>query len=79
MFVGSINKSHLHMQNKTDVQKQAMDNDVSADQLKKSAEQIVSVIPGINRLMHDLRVGHSSGSRIDVQIDWAKGRMAVSY
>jgi hypothetical protein len=74
MFVGSINKSHLHMQNKTDVQKQAMDNDVSADQLKKSAEQIVSVIPGINRLMHDLRVGHSSGSRIDVQIDWAKGR-----
>lgn len=79
MFVGSFNKSHLHMQNKTDVQTQAMDNETPADQLKKGAEQIVSVIPGINRLMHDLRVGYSSGSRINVQIDWAKGRMAVSY
>jgi hypothetical protein len=67
------------MQNKTDVQKEVMDNDASAELLKKSTEQIVSVIPGINRLMHDLRVGQSSGSRIDVQIDWAKGRMAVSY
>ena len=67
------------MQNKTDVQKEVMDNDASAELLKKSTDQIVSVIPGINRLMHDLRVGHSSGSRIDVQIDWAEGRMAVSY
>lgn len=67
------------MHNKTDVQKEVMDNNASADLLKKSSEQIASVIPGINRLMHDLRVGHSSGSRIDVQIDWAKGRMAVSY
>lgn len=67
------------MYNKTDVQKEAMDNNASSDVLKKGTEQIVSVIPGINRFMHDLRVGYSSGSRIDVQIDWAKGRMAVSY
>jgi len=68
------------MHNKTDVQKEAMENNASTDHLlKKGTEQIVSVIPGINRFMHDLRVGYSSGSRIDVQIDWAKGRMAVSY
>lgn len=67
------------MYNKTDVQKEAMDNNASSDVLKKGTEQIVSVIPGINRFMYDLRVGYSSGSRIDVQIDWAKGRMAVSY
>jgi hypothetical protein len=67
------------MHNKTDVQKDAMDNNSSPDLLKKGTEQIGSVIPGINRFMHDLRVGYSSGSRIDVQIDWAKGRMAVSY
>jgi len=66
------------MHNKTDVQKEAMDNNFSPD-LKKGTEQMVSVIPGINRFMHDLRVGYSSGSRIDVQIDWAKGRMAVSF
>jgi hypothetical protein len=67
------------MHNKTDVQKETMENNASPDLLKKGTEQIVSVIPGINRFMHDLRVGYSSGSRIDVQIDWAKGRMAVSY
>lgn len=68
------------MQSNTDVQKQAMNNHSPVDsQLKQGGEHIVAAIPGINRLMHDLRVGHSSGSRIDVQIDWAKGRMAVSY
>jgi hypothetical protein len=67
------------MQNKTDVQKLAMDSEAAAEQIKSGGEQLVSVIPGINRLMHDLRVGHSSGSRINVQIDWAKGRMAVCY
>lgn len=67
------------MQSKTDVQKQAIDSNPSADQLKKGTDQIVSAMPGINRLMHDLRAGYSSGSRIDVQIDWAKGRMAVFY
>jgi hypothetical protein len=67
------------MQNNTDAQKHAMENSPVDTQLKKSSEHIVAAIPGINRLMHDLRVGHSSGSRIDVQIDWAKGRMAVSY
>jgi hypothetical protein len=79
MFVSEINKKPSDMQTKTDVQKQVMDSDSLVEQAKAAAEPIVSVIPGINRLMHDLRVGHSSGSRIDVQIDWAKGRMAVSY
>lgn len=79
MFVESLTKKPSYMHNETDVQKQVMGNDASADFAKKDSEQVVSVIPGINRLMHDLRVGHSSGSRIGVQIDWAKGRMAVSY
>jgi len=43
---------------------------------KKGSEQI---IPGINRMIEDLRSGYKSGSRIDVQIDWAKGRMALTY
>ena len=67
------------MHNETDVQKQVMGNDVTVDLSKKESAQTLSVIPGINRLMHDLRVGHSSGSRIGVQIDWAKGQMAISY
>jgi hypothetical protein len=37
------------------------------------------VIPNLNRFIEDLRSGYRSGSRIDVQIDWAHGRMAISH
>ena len=46
---------------------------------KKVAEPTVSVIPSLNRFIEDLRSGYRSGSRIDVQIDWAHGRMAISH
>jgi hypothetical protein len=46
---------------------------------KMGSEQIASVIPSINRMIEDIRSGYKSGSRIDVQIDWAKGRMAITY
>lgn len=47
--------------------------------MTKGSEQVVSGIPSINRMIEDLRSGYRSGSRIDVQIDWAKGRMAITY
>jgi hypothetical protein len=46
---------------------------------KKVTEPTVSVIPSLNRFIEDLRSGYRSGSRIDVQIDWAHGRMAISH
>jgi hypothetical protein len=46
--------------------------------LKKAADPVASVIPNLNRFIEDLRIGYRSGSRIDVQIDWAHGRMAIS-
>jgi len=45
----------------------------------KITESTVSVIPSLNRFIEDLRSGYRSGSRIDVQIDWAHGRMAISH
>ena len=47
--------------------------------LKKVTEPNVSVIPSLNRFIEDLRTGYRSGSRIDVQFDWAHGRMAISH
>ena len=69
------------MKNDNDVLKQAPASDglVENDSLKKGAEPIVSVIPTLNRFIDDLRIGYRSGSRIDVQIDWAHGRMAISH
>ena len=68
------------MQNNTDVQKKSMDSEYSAgSELKKEPEQVVAASPGMTRFVQDYRVGQASGSRIAVQIDWAKGRMAVSY
>ena len=46
--------------------------------LKIGADPVTSVIPSLNRFIEDLRSGYRSGSRIDVQIDWAHGRMAIS-
>jgi len=46
---------------------------------KKVTDSTVSVIPSLNRFIEDLRSGYRSGSRIDVQIDWAHGRMAISH
>ncbi len=67
------------MHTNTDVQKKSMETDSSAEKSKRGPEQLVAAVSGITRFVPDLRTGYSSGSRIDVQIDWAKGRMAVSY
>ena len=48
------------------------------ESLRKKTEPIASVIPTLNHFIEDLRIGYRSGSRIDVQIDWAHGRMAIS-
>ena len=51
----------------------------SNNQLVKGAEKISSGISGVNRFIEDLRGKPTPGNRIDVQIDWAHGRMAISY
>ena len=69
------------MKNDNDILKQVPESDglVTNDLSIKSTEPIVSVIPNLNRFIEDLRSGYRSGSRIDVQIDWAHGRMAISH
>jgi len=51
----------------------------SNNSLMKGAEKISSGISGVNRFIEDLRGKPTPGNRIDVQIDWAQGRMAISY
>jgi len=59
---------------------QAPDSDgLETETFKKVTEPTVSVIPSLNRFIEDLRSGYRSGSRIDVQIDWTHGRMAISH
>ena len=59
---------------------QVPDSDgLETETLTKVTEPTVSVIPTLNRFIEDLRSGYRSGSRIDVQIDWAHGRMAISH
>ena len=69
------------MKNDNDITLQAGVNNsaLETNLAKKGSEQIASVMPSINRMIEDLRTGYKSGSRIDVQIDWAKGRMALTY
>lgn len=69
------------MKNDNNIMLQAGANGTTLDNnlITKGSEQIVSVMPSINRMIEDLRSGYKSGSRIDVQIDWAKGRMAITY
>ena len=67
------------MKHTNDLQKQAQAGHLENSPVEKVTEPIVSVIPGINRFIDDLRTGYRSGSRIDVQIDWAQGRMAISH
>lgn len=58
---------------------QSCDALVETQSVKASADSVGSVIPGITRLFEDLRSGYRSGSRIAVQIDWIKGRIALTY
>jgi hypothetical protein len=67
------------MKHTNDLQKQPQTGNTETPPAEKISEPIVSVIPGINRFIDDLRTGYRSGSRIDVQIDWAQGRMAISH
>ena len=67
------------MKHTNDLQAQAQAGNTENPLAEKVSEPIVSVIPTINRFIDDLRTGYRSGSRIDVQIDWAQGRMAISH
>ncbi len=67
------------MKHTNDLQKQSQAGHLENPPVEKVTEPTVSVIPGINRFIDDLRTGYRSGSRIDVQIDWAQGRMAISH
>ena len=51
----------------------------NSNPLVKGAEKIAYSMSGVNRFIEDLRGKPTPGNRIDVQIDWAQGRMAVSY
>jgi len=52
---------------------------VRSESLKKLARKIVSEIPGVNLLIEDLKVETHKQQRVGVQIDWAKGSMALSH
>jgi hypothetical protein len=69
------------MKNNNDLQTQPQlgETTLESNLVKKAAEPMAAVIPSINRFIEDIRTGYRSGSRIDVQIDWAKGRMAISH
>jgi hypothetical protein len=67
------------MKHTNDLQAQAQTGNTENPLAEKVSEPTVSVIPSINRFIDDLRTGYRSGSRIDVQIDWAQGRMAISH
>lgn len=67
------------MKNNNDVQNHANVDGLLESNGNKGTEPMLSVLPGINRLIEDLRSGYQSGSRINVIIDWAQGRMALSH
>ena len=45
--------------------------------LKTLARRIVSSVPGVNLLIDDLKVEPTQPQRLAVQIDWARGSMAL--
>ncbi|HEY0745038.1 MAG TPA: BON domain-containing protein [Chryseosolibacter sp.] len=54
-----------------------MAGSVTQESLKTLAQKIVSSVPGVNIVIDDLKVEPSQPHRVGVQIDWAKGRMAL--
>lgn len=55
-----------------------MAGSVNDERLKKQACHIVSNVPGVNLLIEDLTIEPPARNRIGVQIDWAKGSMALT-
>ncbi|HEY5749840.1 MAG TPA: BON domain-containing protein [Chryseolinea sp.] len=45
--------------------------------LKTLATEIVSAIPGVDYLIEEFRVEKGDRHRVAVQIDWAKGKIAL--
>jgi osmotically-inducible protein OsmY len=45
--------------------------------IKKTAEKIVSAIPGVARVIEDLSFEPANSNRVSVQLDWAQGKMSV--
>lgn len=51
---------------------------VRSDSLRRLARKVVSEIPGVNLFIEDLKVETHKQHRVGVQIDWAKGSIALS-
>ena len=51
---------------------------VRSHSLRQIARKIVSEVPGVSLFIDDLKVEAHKQHRVAVQIDWAKGSMAVS-
>lgn len=52
---------------------------VRSDQLRRLARKVVSEVPGVNLFIEDLKVETHKQHRVAVQIDWAKGNMALAH
>ena len=50
---------------------------VTQDSLKELVKRIVSSVHGVNLVINDLKVEPVGTKRLGVQIDWAKGSMAL--
>jgi osmotically-inducible protein OsmY len=51
---------------------------VESNQLKQVAKKIINSVPGVNALIDRMRIEPVSRHRVDVEIDWTKGKMALS-
>lgn len=51
---------------------------VTHESLKRTVCKIVAAVPGVNLLIDDLKVGPLRRQKLSVQIDWAKGSMAIA-
>jgi osmotically-inducible protein OsmY len=50
---------------------------VKQEFLKTLIQKIISAVPGVNFVIDDLQVEPAISHRVGVQIDWAKGSMAL--
>jgi hypothetical protein len=68
------------MKNNKDLEQHLLSDSSAESRItEKAIEPVASVLPTLNRLIEDWRTGYRSGSRLDVQFDYAQGRMAISH
>jgi osmotically-inducible protein OsmY len=51
---------------------------VESNQLKQLVKKIINGVPGVNALIDRLRIEALPRHRVDVEMDWAMGKMALS-